>query len=134
MESKSLLLDLCCMETTLPLVLFSYLLNRTHKPTIIMQLLTKSQLIHAIIKLLFIQNEYTIFLQLPLSLRLAVKSDNSSPVILSVTWKKHDATIKLSLTHPTHSCHCPHGQMKSCVTHNGFYEISQILIPVGDWS
>ena len=61
-----------------------------------------------------------------LTLRLAVKSDNSSPAILFRDSEKLDATIKLSLTLPTHSCRCPHGRMKSGFTHNYFSKFHKL--------
>ena len=45
--------------------------------------------------------EYTNLPGTTLTLRLAVKSDNSSPAILFRDSEKLDATIKLSLTLPT---------------------------------
>ena len=50
------------------------------------------------INLLVNQMEYTNISGTTLTLRLAVKSDNSSPAILFCDSEKLDATIKLSLT------------------------------------
>ena len=74
----------------------------------------KTQMIDTTINLLVNRTECTNLSGTTLMLRLAVKNDNSSPAILFRDSEKLDATIKLSLTLPTHSCHCPHGQMKSC--------------------
>ena len=78
----------------------------------------KTQMIDTTINLLVNWTEYTNLSGTTLTLRLAVKSDNSSPAILFRDSEKLDATIKLSLTLPTHSCRCPHGRTKSGFTHN----------------
>ena len=77
----------------------------------------KTQMIDTTINLLVNRTECTNLSGTTLTLRLAVKSDNSSPAILFRDSEKLDATIKLSLTLPTHSCRCPHGRTKSCFTH-----------------
>ena len=61
----------------------------------------KTQMIDATINLLVNQTECTNLSGTTLTLRLAVKSDNSSPAILFHDSEKLDATIKLSLTLPT---------------------------------
>ena len=80
----------------------------------------KTQMIDTTINLLVNRTECTNLPCTTLTLRLAVKSDNSSPAILFRDSEKLDATIKLSLTLPTHSCRCPHGRTKSGFTHNSF--------------
>ena len=86
----------------------------------------KTQMIDTTINLLVNRTEYTNLSGTTLTLRLAVKSDNSSPAILFCDSEKLDATIKLSLTLPTHSCRCPHGQTKSCFTHNNFSKFHKL--------
>ena len=61
----------------------------------------KTQMIDTTINLLVNRTEYTNLSGTTLTLRLAVKSDNSSPAILFRDSEKLDATIKLSLTLPT---------------------------------
>ena len=58
-------------------------------------------MIDTTINLLVNRTEYTNLSGTTLTLRLAVKSDNSSPAILFRDSEKLDATIKLSLTLPT---------------------------------
>ena len=55
-------------------------------------------MIDTTINLLVNRTEYTNLSGTTLTLRLAVKSDNSSPAILFCDSEKLDATIKLSLT------------------------------------
>ena len=86
----------------------------------------KTQMIDTTINLLVNRTECTNLSGTTLTLRLAVKSDNSSPVILFRDSEKLDATIKLSLILPTHSCHCPHGQTKSCFTHKNFSKLHKL--------
>ena len=86
----------------------------------------KTQMIDTTINLLVNRTEYTILSSTTLMLRLAVKSDNSSPAILIRDSEKLDATIKLSLTLPTHSCRCPHGRTKSYFTHNNFSKFHKL--------
>ena len=86
----------------------------------------KTQMIDTTINLLVNRMECTNLSSTTLTLRLAVKSDNSSPAILFRDSEKLDATIKLSLTLPTHSCHCPHGRTKSCFTHNNFSKFHKL--------
>ena len=61
----------------------------------------KTQMIDTTINLLVNRTECTNLSGTTLTLRLAVKSDNSSPAILFRDSEKLDATIKLSLTLPT---------------------------------
>ena len=61
----------------------------------------KTQMINTTINLLVNWMECTNLPGTTLTLRLAVKSDNSSPAILFCDSEKLDATIKLSLTLPT---------------------------------
>ena len=63
----------------------------------------KTQMIDTTINLLVNRTECTNLSGTTLTLRLAVKSDNSSPSILFRDSEKLDATIKLSLTLPTQS-------------------------------
>ena len=86
----------------------------------------KTQMIDTTINLLVNRTECTNLSGTTLTLRLAVKSDNSSPAILFRDSEKLDATIKLSLTLPTHSCRCPHGRTKSCFTHNNFSKFHKL--------
>ena len=86
----------------------------------------KTQMIDTTINLLVNRTEYTNLSGTTLTLRLAVKSDNSSPAILFRDSEKLDATIKLSLTLPTHSCRCPHGRTKSCFSHNNFSKFRKL--------
>ena len=86
----------------------------------------KTQMIDTTINLLVNRTECTNLSGTTLMLRLAVKSDNSSPAILFRDSEKLDATIKLSLTLPTHSCRCPHGRTKSCFTHNNFSKFHKL--------
>ena len=86
----------------------------------------KTQMIDTTINLLVNRTECTNLSGTTLTLRFAVKSDNSSPAILFRDSEKLDATIKLSLILPTHSCHCPHGRMKSCFTHNNFSKFHKL--------
>ena len=60
----------------------------------------KTQMIDTTINLLVNRTECTNLSGTTLTLRLAVKSDNSSPAILFRDSEKLDATIKLSLTPP----------------------------------
>ena len=83
-------------------------------------------MIDTTINLLVNRTEYTNLSGTTLTLRLAVKSDNSSPAILFCDSEKLDATIKLSHTLPTHSCCCPHGRTKSCFTHNNFSKFHKL--------
>ena len=86
----------------------------------------KTQIIDTTINLLVNRTEYTNLSGTTLTLRLAVKSDNSSPAILFHDSEKLNATIKLSLILPTHSCRCPHGRTKSCFTHNNFSKFHKL--------
>ena len=86
----------------------------------------KTQMIDTTINLLVNRTECTNLSGTTLTLRLAVKSDNSSPAILFRDSEKLDATIKLSLTLPTHSCRCPHGRTKSCFSHNNFSKFHKL--------
>ena len=86
----------------------------------------KTQMIDTTINLLVNRTECTNLSGTTLTLRLAVKSDNSSPAILFHDSEKLDATIKLSLTLPTHSCRCPHGRTKSCFTHKNFSKFHKL--------
>ena len=86
----------------------------------------KTQMIDTTINLLVNRTECTNLSGTTLMLRLAVKSGNSSPAILFRDSEKLDATIKLSLTLPTHSCRCPHGRTKSCFTHNNFSKFHKL--------
>ena len=86
----------------------------------------KTQMIDTTINLLVNRTECTNLSGTTLTLRLAVKSDNSSPSILFRDSEKLDATIKLSVTLPTHSCRCPHGRTKSCFTHNNFSKFHKL--------
>ena len=86
----------------------------------------KTQMIDTTINLLVNQMEYTNLFGSTLTLRLAVKSDNSSPAILFRNSEKPDATIKLSLILPTHSCRCPHGRTKSCFSQKNFSKFNKL--------
>ena len=86
----------------------------------------KTQMIDTTINLLVNWTECTNLSGTTLTLRLVVKSDNSSPAILFCDSEKLDATIKLSLTLPTHSCLCPHGRTKSCFTHKIFSKFHKL--------
>ena len=86
----------------------------------------RTQMIDTTINLLVNRTECTNLSGTTLTLRLAVKSDNSSPAIPFRDSEKLDATIKLSLTLPTHSCRCPHGRTKSCFTHNNFSKFRKL--------
>ena len=86
----------------------------------------KTQMIDTTINLLVNQMECTNLSGTTLTLRLAVKSDNSSPAFLIRDSEKLDTTIKLSLILPTHACCCPHGRTKSCFTHNNFSKFHKL--------
>ena len=94
---------LCCVAT---FSLFSLFRANVGQNTQVCRNYTtphKTQMIDTTINLLVNRMECTNLPGTTLTLRLAVKSDNSSPAILFCNSEKLDATIKLSLIIPTES-------------------------------
>ena len=93
---------LCCVATfSLFFSLFTANVERNTQVRCNYTTPHKTQMIDTTINLLVNRTECTNLSGTTLTLRLAVKSDNSSPAILFRDSEKLDATIKLSLTLPT---------------------------------
>ena len=94
---------LCCVATFSLFFLSLFTANVGHDTQVYHNYTTphKTQMIDTTINLLVNQMECTNLSGTTLTLRLAVKSDNSSPAILFCDSEKLDATIKLSLIFPT---------------------------------